>query len=176
MIQLKLTKTERNGRFVYRILNANDEVLYKSAPTHRTYVAITLRKRGGAFEVLNRFGRADLLGKGESKHYWGRPDIFLASIIDHTPKSVVNNPNHCLKLGDVIDFLVGIQIDKVEQRIAKEISQHAADHAIRKLRGYCDEATYITIEAVGMWLTSLDLKHRAVIERYIIENHKPPRS
>lgn len=86
MIQFELIKSERsNGKFVYTVLNQKREIVYITSPTRKIYIAFTLRKREGAYEVLNRFGRHDLLGKGDSKSYWGRPDIFIATIDEHKP-------------------------------------------------------------------------------------------
>ena len=76
-----------------------------------------------------------------------------------------------LTLSHVIDFLVGIEIERVRQYIADHIDERLADHAMKKLEGYCESKQYISIQAVGMWLSTLDTRHRTVIENYILEYH-----
>lgn len=75
-----ISRASKSGRLIYLVYE-NGVKVWQSSPTDRTYVAITFSKdKKGKFSPLNRFGRPDLMGKGESKHYWGRPDLYLASI------------------------------------------------------------------------------------------------
>lgn len=82
MKKITLVKVEhKDGLFTYQAYNQDGGLAYKSAKTQRNYVAITFSQNSkGKLYPLNRFGREELMGKGESKHYWGKNDVYLAEI------------------------------------------------------------------------------------------------
>jgi len=63
MKKVILTKKESTRGFIYRVYFKDEEV-YKSSPTHREYVAILLDEN---FVPMYRYGRVDLIGKGDSR-------------------------------------------------------------------------------------------------------------
>lgn len=64
MLKIKLNKTTKpSGKKVYTATVDGKEV-YKSSPTNRDYVAIAIGDQGDAWY---RFGRVDLIGKGDSR-------------------------------------------------------------------------------------------------------------
>ncbi|WP_089688606.1 hypothetical protein [Catalinimonas alkaloidigena] len=71
----KLDKPSLDGEIIYVVHDFDGEILYRSAPTHREYVAILGRGK----VACNRFGRVDLIGKGDSARFVGREGYWLAS-------------------------------------------------------------------------------------------------
>ena len=70
--QLILTVEHKlNGKKVYRVLRNEVEVVYKSAPTHRDYVCMV----GYGNDVAYRFGRLNLIGKGDSRHFFSVENV-----------------------------------------------------------------------------------------------------
>ncbi len=80
MIQAKLNvQTVKNGKKVYSV--EVGDLKYKSSPTHREYQAMYLtihpdwglkNRTGEVKEIMSatyRFGRLDLVGKGDSRHF-----------------------------------------------------------------------------------------------------------
>ena len=85
MKKIRLTKEVKpNGKNVYRALDDDGTILYQSSPTHREYVAMFLNwyidQSDGSkkWDCAYRFGRMDLVGKGESKYMFGNPDCYFA--------------------------------------------------------------------------------------------------
>ena len=75
MKNVLLVRSEtKRGLYKYKVVDESGQVLYKSSETGRNYVAMYLyshvnQKTGKAkVNVLWRFGRYDLIGKGESRH------------------------------------------------------------------------------------------------------------
>ena len=73
-------ETRSNGKKVYSV-HYDGALLYKSAPTHRDYVAIL----GHGDFADYRFGRVDLIGKGDSRHIFNsshevQKDFWLAQL------------------------------------------------------------------------------------------------
>ena len=69
-----------NGKKVYSV-HYDGALLYKSGPTHRDYVAIC----GTGNQAEYRFGRPDLIGKGDSRRIFGaspevQKDYWLAQL------------------------------------------------------------------------------------------------
>lgn len=57
------------GVRVYTVRNFFNEVVCTTKSRDRDYVALLIWHEGDRFHVQNRFGRMDLVGKGDSKHY-----------------------------------------------------------------------------------------------------------
>ena len=72
-IKLEVKQTKA-GKFIYSCSTPDGKYTYKSAPTNRVYMAmyVTLHTyTDGRKELAStyRFGRPDLIGKGDSKNF-----------------------------------------------------------------------------------------------------------
>jgi len=66
-----IKRISKTGWKTYLLVSESQgEKLYQSSPTKRDYVAILFGKdKNGRHYPFNRFGRVDLIGKGDSHHY-----------------------------------------------------------------------------------------------------------
>ena len=71
-----------NGNRVYTFYNFFGEKVATSKSISRDYIAFYLHvtDRGKNCEVLNRFSRLDLVGKGDSRYYENDPDVLLVAL------------------------------------------------------------------------------------------------
>lgn len=82
-LKLTVTANQKGTRFVYKVYEGS-KLVYKSTPTHRRYVAMI----GTDGAVMYRFGRMDLIGKGDSGKFlnnlnsgsYQRIDYWVATI------------------------------------------------------------------------------------------------
>ena len=174
MKKLVLQKLLRGkSNYQYRVYLDGKEI-YRSSPTHRDYLAIALKQSSnGKFEALNRFGRVDLIGKGDSKRYIGKPDIYLAvrdDVEKHVRHLFPRPAGAELRLNDVMAFLAGADWNTLEAYMKENTPR--ADHLMERLARYANQYDMLSPIGLYFWLISMDQPHRDLIERYIIENHK----
>lgn len=74
--------TTPKGQMIYTVYNFHGEKVCKTTSWSRNYVALLLwhENRDAAFHVLNRFGRWDLVGKGDSAHSINDPRAILVKV------------------------------------------------------------------------------------------------
>lgn len=75
----KITKTEKGKKILYEVFD-NSGVKIGQRMSTREYVACLVREDGsnGPYEMGLWFGRIDLIGKGDSRHSFGKPGIHVA--------------------------------------------------------------------------------------------------
>lgn len=84
-------KVGNQGLFEYQVLDSEGKIIGKRT-TERTYVACGItshpNKSGDApqYIVRNWFGRKDLIGKGESSRYFGKPGSYIAELNEDLPQ------------------------------------------------------------------------------------------
>lgn len=88
MKKIRLERTENKaGKFIYKAFDG-DQMIYKSSPSGRIYIAMYISKvvlwnNKVEYHAQYRFGRPDLIGKGDSKRFdVCSPNSFFAHI-DH---------------------------------------------------------------------------------------------
>ena len=150
------------------------EQVYRTSPTEREYVAIAFEQScNGEFKVLNRFGRVDLIGKGDSKRYIGNPDIYLAvrEDVEKHVRFLFSKPAGAeLRLHDVMHFFANVNWNKLEAYLKENTTK--ANHLMERLARYSNQHGMLSPTGLYFWLLPMDQKHRDLIERYIIEKHK----
>jgi hypothetical protein len=75
-LQVKETKNKA-GKFEYTVTDENGKYVC-SRKSNRTYVAVLISTNGGAYAW---FGREDLIGKGDSRHWINAPDARVVRLI-----------------------------------------------------------------------------------------------
>lgn len=150
------------------------EQVYRTSPTEREYVAIAFEQsRDGEFKVLNRFGRVDLIGKGNSKDYITNPYVYLAvreDVEKHVRYLFAQPAGADLSLNDVMHFFGSVNWNKLEAYLKENIPK--ADHFMERLARFSNQYGMFSPTGLFFWIDSMDQPHRDLIERYIIENHK----
>jgi len=70
------------GVRVYKVKNFFGEVVCETRSVSRDYVALLLwhESKDAPFYVSHRFGRADLIGKGDSRHVIDREEAILVMV------------------------------------------------------------------------------------------------
>ena len=74
--------TTPKGQMIYTVYNYFGEKVCKTTSWSRNYVALLLwhNSKDAPFHVLNRFGRWDLVGKGESRFNINDPRAILVKV------------------------------------------------------------------------------------------------
>lgn len=70
------------GQMIYTVYNFHGEKVAKTTSWSRDYVALLLWHNSptARFHVINRFGRWDLVGRGESAHTINDPRAILVQV------------------------------------------------------------------------------------------------
>lgn len=130
-----IKKVTAKGLNIYSAIDDDDKVLYKSSPTHRTYVAMFLSayrykdSKGNipdGVTAVYRFGRMDLVGKGESRHMFGDPDAYYAVLWEPIKDYLKENDGQSL-LGSLVQY--GFDFDQLDQA-AKQGIIEIEDHMV----------------------------------------------
>ena len=84
MEKIKLICEEKGGKKVYTAITNDGHIVYKSAPTRKTYVSIMLDEK----TALYRFGRLQLIGKGDSSDLYRTQNYKYLAVIPEIEKLV----------------------------------------------------------------------------------------
>ncbi len=76
------SKSSVTGLTTYQIIEAETEQIILETKSINGYVAVYVRRSlgDGKWKVQFRFGREDLIGKGDSKFCSTHPDVYLARL------------------------------------------------------------------------------------------------
>lgn len=72
-----LTKTQKGKKFYYEVKDETG-LIVATRTSPRTYVAVLINATTGGY--YNWFGRLDLIGKGDSRHFIGKPGAVIVKL------------------------------------------------------------------------------------------------
>lgn len=78
-----LTKTPKGKKFYYEVKDENGKIV-ATRTSPRTYVAVLINTKMNGYYAW--FGRYDLIGKGDSRHFIGKPDTAVVKLLTEEDK------------------------------------------------------------------------------------------
>ena len=123
-------ESPKEGLFIYRVLNEDGSTLYVSNPTHRVYVAMA----GHNESPDHRWGRVDLIGRGDSSYQWDGGLYEWVAVIPEISKLVNPRPRR-EEQEFVFETRKGL---KTWRHYDKETARKQVHHYLRRYCGvYC---------------------------------------
>lgn len=98
MPEFRIKKTPKGTSYgqqvyLYEVIDRGDNVC-GTRKSPRTYVACVVQVSEDKVVPLTWFGRYDLIGKGESRRYIERSNVYVARLLDENPWSEPENQSN----------------------------------------------------------------------------------
>ena len=84
---IEVPRSKVSGIITYQVLEVENGTLILETKSINSYMAVLIKEYPGRWRVLNRFGREDRIGKGDSKFRISLPGVYLARLKPNSDES-----------------------------------------------------------------------------------------